>query len=75
MRSDSKIAKVTDTDCDMGSSPVAKDALISGLDHNPGIKPYDNILQPDIKSTGQMKLSSPVCYADSREVRKEFRDV
>lgn len=52
--------------------------IISNTDESPDNIPKDEAtsgsLQPDSKRTIQRKFGSPVCYADSREVREEFRD-
>lgn len=61
-----QIAQIVENISRAGSKKATDNKLID--------KVTSDSLQSDIKQTNQTALSSPVCYADSREVREEFRD-
>ncbi len=61
-----KIAKVVENICMAGSKKTPDNILKDEV--TPGSATLD------IKQTGQTTLSSPVCYANSREVRDDFRE-
>ena len=61
-----KIAQIVENVCRAGSKKTTDNILMD--------KVTPDSLQSDIKQTDQKALSSPVCYANSKEVREEFRD-